>query len=105
MNEVDIVSELLKEEEEAELIIEKAKQQASEIIKRAKEEAQRILKEAETSNIIDKYCNEEKAKLSEKLRLLEKSLNEEITRTRKLAEKNLDKVIEFVIRLILYGDT
>lgn len=98
---IEEIRNLIKEEKETEDKRKKAQEKATGIIEEAREKARRILQEAEQQEYYDEIFKKEAAEIKDKKEVIEKETNKRAERIQEIADKNLEKTISVIVKLVL----
>lgn len=100
---VEEVRSLVKQEKESEQELRKAKEEATAIVENAKVESKQILEEVEESRYYSALFETEAKKTARKKKALEKEFDDARERLEKTADKNMEKTVAYIMKLILEG--
>jgi vacuolar-type H+-ATPase subunit H len=95
--EIEELTRLVEEERLAEERIEQARSKAEEIIKKAREEATRIMRETQASLSSTNPQTHRREEFEEEKRRITSEHQRKLASLKKLAEKNLDRVVKMIV--------
>jgi V/A-type H+-transporting ATPase subunit G/H len=102
--EIRELQELIEHEKAAEDKVRRAKEEAQEIVKRAREQAESIVQAAESNLHEEQLRQTKKAEVERKKAEIADEYKRKISDLNKMAERNLEKAVSFVIEEILRVD-
>lgn len=101
---IEEVKELVRLEKEAEEKLRDAQKGAAALIEKAKTDAHNVIQEAEDPEQYDSIFNAKSMEIEERKKTVDMEVNENIKRIQEKAQKNLEKTVSLIIKLVLFEE-